>query len=296
MTAPIHLAYCVNRKMLTPLRVSIHSALSSLPADRTAVVWVFHMDLTADDLVTLRRTVEATCNDCALHVERLDVSHFRRLDGLHGEVIPFGKVLLPELLAGRARRVVYLDADTVVAGNLDELYDHDLEGRMLGAVSYETCGQALQADFFGEEGLDLSAKAFNSGVLLIDVEAWNAAGTTERAIRYIQANHHRYQGADQGALNVLFHGRFLPLRIRYNKRASAGTELEPADVQDGIIHFVGLPKPWDLGGRWAHKSYEVYARAQARSDVRADRPLDQIRRKGLARTAKGLWTAVGLLR
>ena len=68
-------------------------------------------------------------------------------------------------------------------------------------------------------------------------------------------------------MNVVFYKRFLPLRIRYNKRAGPGTRLEKKHTTDGILHFVGIPKPWDIGGQWFNRNYHLYEKYRRQAGV-----------------------------
>jgi lipopolysaccharide biosynthesis glycosyltransferase len=282
----VHVCYCVNRKVLLPLCVSAHSAASSL-GGRNLSIWVFHEDYTSENKQAVRDVLRPF-DDVELTFREVSLADLAGLPGLHGEVIPLAKPLIPRLLEGEVRRVVYLDADTIVVGGLDDLYHHSLEGYVVGAVSYETLGEAYTRDFFASQDLDLDEKAFNSGVLLIDVDAWNERGLTSDVLSFLKANASKYDGADQASLNVIFHKRFLPLRIRYNKRANPGRKLEDKHVQDGILHFVGIPKPWDPGGRWLNRNYPHYKVHRERAQITSRSVWGKVRDTGWRRMIKGL--------
>jgi len=234
------------------------------------------------------RDVLRPFGDVELVFRHVSLAEFAGLPGLHGEVIPLAKPVVPRLLAGEVSRVVYLDADTVVVGGLDDLYHHNLEGHLIGAVSYETLGEAYTRDFFASHDLDLGEKAFNSGVLLIDVETWNERDLTSEMLTFLKANASKYDGADQASLNVVLHKRFLPLRIRFNKRANPDRKLQDKHVQDGILHFVGIPKPWDPGGRWLNRNYPHYKVHRDRARVKSRSLWGKMRDTGWRRMAKGL--------
>ncbi|WP_222987530.1 glycosyltransferase [Psittacicella hinzii] len=94
------------------------------------------------------------------------------------------RLYLPRL--GYHGRVLYLDLDLLCLGDLEALYNYDLQGKSLGAVTDinnhlqrfnsktffdERFSLALQQAGFGE-----SKDYFNSGVLLIDLDALEARG------------------------------------------------------------------------------------------------------------------------
>jgi lipopolysaccharide biosynthesis glycosyltransferase len=282
----IHVCYCVNRKVLTPLRVSAFSAAESVSGENITI-WIFHKGLTPQDILDLQNVL-APFSDVNLIVRRIDLSEVADLHGLHGEVIPLAKTMIPRLVREEVHRIAYLDADTIVIGGLDDLYRHNLEGNVLGAVSYGTLRETYTREFFRSKGLDLSEKAFNSGVLLIDVAAWNEKSLTREALDFLRKNSSKYDGADQASLNVVFYKRFFPLRIRYNKRAGPGSKLEDKHTTDGIIHFIGIPKPWDVGGQWLNKNYPLFEKHRARAKVSPRSILRSVREDGWHRTLKGV--------
>jgi lipopolysaccharide biosynthesis glycosyltransferase len=290
MSNRIHLCYGADQNMLEPLCVSAHSAAASVPG-RDLSIWVFHPDLTPAAIEQLRRVL-APFPGAALHVQAIDLEVFADIKGLHGAVMPFVKLLLPQRMQHQAARIVVLDADTVVVGGLEALYDHNLNGRALGAVSYGPLKNTLEAEFFAAQGLDLQTASFNSGVMLVDVNRWNDNRTTEHLIETITAVDPRTVESDQPFLNLAFYDDFESLRIRYNKRAGPDTRIPPADAADGVLHFVGLPKPWDLGGRLFNVNYRVYEEYRRRAGVPHTPSLGLVPDERWERAAKGLWAGL----
>lgn len=288
MEEKIHVCYCVNRKVLPPFCVSAFSVAASA-ANRRVVIWAFQDDFRPGDIAQLRETL-APFPRAEVRVRSIDLGRFAGWEGLHGEAITFAKPLLPALLREETNRIVYLDADTIVADGIADLYDRDLEGYPIGAVSYGSLADTQNRRFFASEGLDLRKKSFNAGVLLIDVEEWGRRGLTEQVVGVMRAKHKAYSGADQAAQNAIFHGDFLDLRIRHNKRASPDTKLREEQATDGIIHFVGIPKPWDAGGRWLNRNHWLYARHRREAGVAPCSAVERLQRGGWWRGAKG-WIA-----
>lgn len=270
--------------------MSAFSAIESL--DGAAItIWVFHSDFLPSDSDKLRAVLSSFSN-AKLEVQSLDLSRFAGLRGLHGEVMPFAKLLLPRLMAGKAERIVFLDADTVVVDGLRDLFRKDLEGFILGAVSYESLGMALESDFFEAEGLNLEKKGFNSGVMLIDVEGWKKDNKTEDLIDHVERTDPEKAASDQPFLNVAFYDNFLPLRIRYNKRASPGERLADQHTRDGILHFVGIPKPWDIGGKWFNENYELYEKYRRQAGISPRPSREVLQKDGWWRVVKGIGTGL----
>ncbi|CAI7898567.1 unnamed protein product [Closterium sp. NIES-54] len=104
---------------------------------------------------------------------------------------------LPQM-APQFRRIVYLDADVVVVGDIGELADVDMEGRPVAAV--QDCMQTFKTYFDFDQLAAIQARndpskpwmpsgpfdrttcVFNRGVLLMDVQRWlqsNVSGAIE---------------------------------------------------------------------------------------------------------------------
>jgi lipopolysaccharide biosynthesis glycosyltransferase len=286
----MHVCYCLNRKMLEPLCVSAYSAAVNMEREGLTI-WVFQTDFSPQDIDRLQRHLNPFPG-VTLKVQSVDMDVFGGIKGLHGEVVPFAKLLLPRWMEGRADRIIYLDADTVVAGGLRDLYERNLEGHTLGAVSYEPFRRTLEVDFYRARGLDLERDSFNSGVMLIDIEKWNAGAKTEQLIEQVRDVDPREAEGDQPFLNATFYDDFLSLRIRYNKRAGPSERLEKKHTTDGILHFVGIPKPWNIGGRWFNENYHLYEKHRRRAGVPARSLWKVVQDEGGRRVLKGLLAGV----
>lgn len=180
-------------------------------------------------------------------------------DGMHLPRAANFRLLLDDVDLGDARRVLYLDTDTLIMGPIDTLWDLDLEGRTAGAVrsvNFPTICTYGAIDNWPDLDLDPRAPYFNSGVLLIDVERWRARDIGPRTIGYVRSFDAR-RNADQEGLNVALADDWLELDPTWNQQSPllahnrGAAALYPDEVLDAarhdprIIHFTDRPKPWD---------------------------------------------------
>jgi lipopolysaccharide biosynthesis glycosyltransferase len=149
-------------------------------------------------------------------------------------------------------RVIYLDADLVVAADLRELWAKDLGGRPIAAVRD---GYVDPSEFACRWSLPDEGEYFNAGVLLIDLAKVREEGLFAQAIEFFAASATSLPFNDQDALNWAFWGSWCPLSWRWNLQgASAAVRAARSSDGDGdeqgappcIFHFVGPKKPWDL--------------------------------------------------
>jgi len=165
------------------------------------------------------------------------------------------RLYLPEVLAG-VSKVLYLDADTFVLGQLTDLWDSPLGEAPLAAVA-----NVVEPPFRSHVaalGINYPGGYFNSGVLLLNLERMRAEKTLERLLRFALDHRHELIWPDQDILNRVFTDRWLPLHPRFNSQSCfwhpAGWAVEvfgeeavrEAKRAPVIRHFEGrgLCKPW----------------------------------------------------
>lgn len=123
----------------------------------------------------------------------------------------YARLYLPELLAGQHRRMLYLDADTLVKKNLAPLFELALEGKAVAAVPYDDPSRFNQSLSRAPD-----TPYFNAGVLLVDLDAWNERGYTARITDLLQRR--SFEFLDQDVLNVAAEGDFVQLADQWNAR------------------------------------------------------------------------------
>ncbi|WP_267202680.1 glycosyltransferase family 8 protein [Limosilactobacillus kribbianus] len=155
----------------------------------------------------------------------------------HIDPMTYARLLIPERLT--AARVLYLDSDLVVNGPLDELFNLDLAGNLIGAVT----------DYAVPE-------SFNAGVLLIDnAKLRQIDGLTAR---WLAEADQGLANDDQTILNHYFGDHYFRLPDTYNlclgTYATASYYQKPLFPQIKerfrraqpyrILHYDTVLKPW----------------------------------------------------
>lgn len=167
-------------------------------------------------------------------------------------------------------RMLYLDSDIVVTGDISELYDRDLNGKPLGAV--EEIGMRLlsktkQAVFFDHkpynvdnyrtDGLHMKHMDtyFNAGVLLLDLRKTRELFDTGKALEVLHS--HAFFYNDQDVLNILYDGQVELLDCRWNYMINIERQVRSKNPNNRrlfeefirtdyrMIHYVSAEKPWN---------------------------------------------------
>jgi lipopolysaccharide biosynthesis glycosyltransferase len=178
------------------------------------------------------------------------------------------RIFLPELLAGESR-VLYVDVDTLAVDTLGPLWETDLGDDWLGAVTNVL--QHNHTNRPAELGLAGPEVYFNSGVLLLNLDAWRRDACTQRLYDFAVENAETIAWPDQDALNIVLGGRRTALHPRWNamnsimrwesaKDVLPAEQVEEARRNPGIRHFEGPAqnKPWHYGS--SAKARALYAR------------------------------------
>jgi lipopolysaccharide biosynthesis glycosyltransferase len=193
-------------------------------------------------------------------VDLIDVSRLD-LPAMHGGAFlppaAYLRFAIPRLIdEGRA---IYLDGDVLVRRDLTELWRHDLQGLSTGACragSTPFLGSPGAVEGWRELGLDPTAPALNSGVLLMDLDDWRRQRLAERAFELAMKRGTQFRLADQAVLNVVLNGAWVPLHPRWNATSGVFQDdkglcavEDPLRIQEAaedpaIVHFTGSRKPW----------------------------------------------------
>jgi lipopolysaccharide biosynthesis glycosyltransferase len=261
MKEHIQIAVASDPDALPGLYVTLFSLLQSNP-DRLFEIHLLYENLVPDHFRAIEQIVYQAGRASRLHTIPINSRRFSHLRALHGNHLIYSRLLLPELLPGKDR-VLYLDCDLVVQTQIDAIWEWPMT-HLLGAVPIGVVANcALERKLLNERGVPDDAPYFNSGVLLIDLAGWRANSISSRLLEIAWENREYFAARDQAVLNLFFSGDFDHLPARFNIIALP-TNRPPEDALDGIIHFVGAPKPWDLLGSLFHRSYAVYRDALSR--------------------------------
>ncbi|MBE7020162.1 MAG: glycosyltransferase family 8 protein [Ruminococcaceae bacterium] len=108
-------------------------------------------------------------------------------------------------------RILYIDSDTVINTSLRELWEYDLEGKVLGGVQDNPALFTLKT-----VGLASNDRYINSGVLLIDLNKWREFNTEEKFIAFIDKHKGFVTHHDQGIINGVLKDNIKILPPKFN--------------------------------------------------------------------------------
>lgn len=118
-------------------------------------------------------------------------------------------------------KVLYLDCDLIITGNLDELFEISLYDNFVAACIDNTSKRCIEDE------------QFNAGVLLINNKKWREYCVAEKAIDLSERYIHQVPDADQSILNMLFAQKWKKLDRKMNY-------LVGADYQKIQLFYEGI--------------------------------------------------------
>lgn len=164
-----------------------------------------------------------------------------------------------EILPETVDRVLWLDADIIIKGNISEFYNQCFDGKHIAACAENTKKNHQRL------GLDEKHMYFNAGVVLYDLQALRQSLTVQQVFECIEKHRDHLDALDQDVLNLLFESK-----VKYNDAAVYNNETlgfavlgrsKMAELKNTakVIHYIGSMKPWDpKGANWADTYWWKY--------------------------------------
>jgi lipopolysaccharide biosynthesis glycosyltransferase len=273
MNGSVVLGCASNETYILGLTVAVCSALQNLSRARQApVVYVLDGGVRERSWRRLIESVHGVRADCVLHRLLPDMNAFAGLPSDWGSsVMAYARLALPAMIPDP--RILYLDSDVIVQGDLSILWDMDL-GEAVMAAGLDLTAKDLSGANLPLRELDLceTAPCLNSGVLLIDLQKWREADISAKALRYLRQWPKHALNWDQSALNVVVYGQWRLLDADWNTPAWLADQGSDGCCLDArVLHFVGPNKPW-MHGYHKNPSATVFYEWADRTAWRGWRP------------------------
>ena len=216
----------------------IETAMKSLCRHNSHVkIYVLNQDIPQEWFNRLRMYVQEIGGDlidCKLIGSQYTMNWSNKLP--HINHMTFARYFIPDFVT--EDKVLYLDSDLIVTGDLIDLFELDLGENYLGAA--RSC--------FG------AGVGFNAGVLLINNKKWKSETIRQKLIELTEKEHKNVKEGDQSILNMLFKDQYSLLEDKYNFQIGfdAGAAEKnhafifeiPLTPLPKILHYISPDKPW----------------------------------------------------
>ncbi|MGN1119938.1 MAG: glycosyltransferase family 8 protein [Oscillospiraceae bacterium] len=267
----VNICYATNENYAPYLAVSMYSLLKNAAKDRVYDIVILHSAIPPDSIAYIEK-VGALFPNCS--VRMVDMMDFRESvkDATHAYITAetnYRLAILGELFA-EYDRVLYIDCDTIVEGDVSELFDTDLGGNAVGGAEavearvfcmtkkgFFIDGYPYNFEDYAKKFMGITdlTRYFNAGVTLFDLKRCRKLTSAETAVELL--NKRRWMNNDQDVLNMLFTGSIYKLDQKWNYTTNIEQEVSLRDprlkklladvrrTEYGIIHYTSGRKPWN---------------------------------------------------
>lgn len=269
----INICYAVDDNYLSYLRVSLFSLLMNCDSNYYYNVKILCSKIPEERKNWVLSIIKGKDN---VNIEFMDIT--KKADSLNiafsSPYISFAtmyRLFLFSELFEDIDKILYLDCDTIVEGDISILFGEELHGKAIAAVeetgfrqlSYSKKAVFLNGNIpFNVDNYRTDALCmehpecyFNAGVILLDLEECRKQFSFEEVLELLRCGKFFYN--DQDILNVLFDGqvKLLDYAWNYQNNVDYFCKLDSdlfgkmyADVvrdKPLIIHYVSSHKPWN---------------------------------------------------
>ncbi len=158
----------------------------------------------------------------------------------HFSIVTYYRLFIASLFP-QYDKVVYLDCDLVVLGDISKLYFTELGDNILGAAPEEFVQNTPEFRHYAQKALGVDPDGYvNAGVLVMNLKEFRAGRIEEKFIRLITEYDFDLLDPDQAYLNYLCLGKIHVLPNGWNKEPMQ----IPLEGEKNIVHYALYKKPW----------------------------------------------------
>lgn len=138
----------------------------------------------------------------------LENNDFYKLLGISA----YSRLFLEDILPQSIKKVLYLDSDTIVLGDLSELFEMNLKSSYVAGV-VDVMANISGYIYKGDKKM---TPFINSGVLLINLDKWREIGFTQLSVDLIKDYPDKNFLHDQSIINVVCEDNIILLDAKFN--------------------------------------------------------------------------------
>ncbi|MDR1192027.1 MAG: glycosyltransferase family 8 protein [Verrucomicrobiales bacterium] len=244
----MHIVFVTDGAFALPVRAAIRSVLANAAGDRPLTVYVVY----DREQVCSADVEQFTALDASVRVVPVTNRHRQNLHSrAHYSHAMYLKYDLPELFSN-LDRVLYLDGDVIVNGDLRKFYDTDLSNKYAAVVENPLSSDVAK---YVRGQLKCTGRYLNSGVMLFNLATMRRDKIPHRLAEFTAARPWLAM-PDQDAFCTVLDQRVAFVDATYNLMVMY-RDLPPFKniTQPRIIHYASGRKPWKDAGMYAANEF-----------------------------------------
>lgn len=241
MNTQIPIFFSTDDHYIPYLDVAIASLIANASKEYTYRIIVLNTGIQEEHIAKVKRNERPgfviDFVDISEQIESIK-SHFKNV--YHFSVVTYYRLFIASLFP-QYDKIIYLDCDLVVLGDIAKLYNTELGENILGAVSDQYVCTTKEFRLYAEKAIGVDPDTyFNAGVLVISLEQFRKNRIEKKFIDLITEYDFDLLDPDQAYLNYLCFGKTHSLPNGWNK---APTEAV-CQGDKNIVHYNLYKKPW----------------------------------------------------
>ena len=258
----IPIFYALDERFMKYGIVSLYSLRENAASGNTYRIYFLHTDVTDESRAKVKNLLERP--DFEIYFENVSdylesIAHKFPLRDYYSKTTYF-RLFIADMHP-EYDKAIYVDSDTIIQGDMSDLYDIDVKGFILGACHEQAMVQVNEYGAYVEKCLGLDRNLyFNAGLLLLNCVEFRQRNVLDRFIQTLQV-YDCVVTQDEDYLNLLCkdHVKFLDQRWNTEIFGTIPYPIEEAK----ILHYIMFNKPWhydtcphaDIFYRYAKKTW-----------------------------------------
>ena len=178
--------------------------------------------------------VENLCSD--------KIAEFRQMmptiDKTNVSIATLYRLLMPQVFPDDIKKIIYLDADTIINIDIRELWQVELGDAPLAAVPEHLNDiDAKTAFVMCQQNFVMPENYFNAGVELVNLEVWRKSFEHIREGIIFVTKNTPCQYFDQDILNYCFSTQYFKLPVKFNRFIWSSRQKGDTAIQQKIYHY-----------------------------------------------------------
>ena len=154
-------------------------------------------------------------------------------------------------------KIIYLDCDIVVVGDVSKLYFTDVEDYLAAGVVEQFILRTPEFSKYTKEAVGVESKNYiNSGIMIMNLKEFRKNRIEEKFTYLINKYNFDVIDPDQAYINFLCKGKIKYLDVAWNR-----TPLEDLECENpNIVHYALYKKPWQYDDVFLGEYFWKYAK------------------------------------
>lgn len=208
-----HVVYASDDKFAEILGISLVSLYENSKDMEDIIVYILDAGIKEENKKKLMSLTQKYNAHELVFIEAKDITKELNMKVTldRGSIGQYARLFISSVLPDDLDKVLYLDCDIILVKSIKELWNLDLQGKIIAALK-----DAFSKYYRANINLRQKDVMFNSGVMLIDLNKWKEEKIEDKLLKFIVEKNGKVQQGDQGVLNAVLSSDTFCFHPKYN--------------------------------------------------------------------------------